>query len=222
MSKLLGKIRKHYLKGGVGGLAARTAVFLARPFCERKGVVMLAKAARADYGEMPLPCCLKGAPGGFYRGAAADVGRIGFIDSRWKRLILAYLNAGAEISLGRFGGKILSYQLSHDRVILDIPRSLRIPLRNHQVYLFDVQVAPEFRRQGIARRHLNYFEMEMMERGFREVISIVEVGNQASLRFHERNGFRLLRPGGYFRLGTLKSWKWGESAAVDLSVAVAP
>jgi ribosomal protein S18 acetylase RimI-like enzyme len=224
MSSLLAKIQKHYRQRGIRGLAAGTAGFLARPFYERKAVAMLGKPARAESGSIPLPACLRDGLGRFYQGAAADVGLIDFIDARWKKCILGYLDAGAEIRLGRFGGRILSYQMSHDRLILDLPRGLRIPLRNRQVYWFDVQVAPEFRGQGIARHHMDYFEMEMLQRGVAEVISIVEVENQTSMRFHERNGFRLLRHGSYFRLAGLKSWKWGAAspAAVGHAQAVTP
>jgi len=216
----LEKTRKNFRDKGILGVSAGITRFLIRPFYERKSVVMLSKPAHAEGDTVPLPQGRHDGQGEFYLGAAEDVGGISFIDARWKRTILAYLDAGAEIRLGRLDGEILSYQLSHERFILDLPRRLRIPLRNNQVYFFDVHVAPGYRGQGIARRQMSYFESEMMQWGFTEVISLVEIENQASLRFHEHQGFRVLGSGSYLRLARLKSWKWNGDCPPGIKLPV--
>lgn len=209
MSDLISRIQKQFRKRGLKGVLRGAIRFLLRPAYAREEVVMFRKPLRADYRTVPLPPSLRKRAFAFTWGSAADVGRIGFIDDRWKACIRAYLAEGSEICLCEFDGEILSYLLSHGRHILDTPRGLRLPLGSGEVYQFDGQVAPEFRGKGLAQHHMNHFETEMMRRGFHDVISIVESGNQSATRFHERNGFRAARRGAYVRLGPFQDWRWG-------------
>ena len=78
-----------------------------------------------------------------------------------------------------------------------------------------IYLDPAVRTHGIGTRLLQAIEQEAVQRGFKNLVSIITEGNLPSLRFHEKNGF--LFRGRLERVG-LKFGRWLDVAFYQKSL----
>jgi RimJ/RimL family protein N-acetyltransferase len=102
------------------------------------------------------------------------------------------LNWGANFCFGVYAaGRLVSYAWFAERAI-EAEHSFFFPLRlpPNTVYEYKAYTVSEFRGQGIHGAALLRAAKHFRRRGFAQILGIVEARNEASLRSHEKLGFR--------------------------------
>ena len=59
-----------------------------------------------------------------------------------------------------------------------------------QMFLYEIDVAPEFRRRGVARALIEWLKSYCQDRGFEEIFVLTDATNEAAIRMYESTGGR--------------------------------
>jgi len=99
------------------------------------------------------------------------------------------IEAGDRLVVGEIGGRIVYYAwVMYGQ--MDMGMRDYAPLRADQAYTYKLFTVADCRGRGICPAYYEWLKRELRDAGYRSVLAWVEPGNRASLRVHERAGFR--------------------------------
>jgi hypothetical protein len=97
--------------------------------------------------------------------------------------------AGDRLIIGESAGRIVFYAwIMYGRMDMGL-RDYK-PLRPDQAYTYKLYTVADARGQRICPAYYEWLKCELRLAGFRSVFAWIEAGNRASIRAHERAGFR--------------------------------
>jgi L-amino acid N-acyltransferase YncA len=99
------------------------------------------------------------------------------------------LEAGDRLVVGELAGRIVYYAwVMYGQ--MDMGMREYAPLRPDQAYTYKLFTVADCRGRGICPAYYEWLKRELRDAGYGSVLAWVEAGNRASLRVHDRAGFR--------------------------------
>jgi GNAT superfamily N-acetyltransferase len=108
---------------------------------------------------------------------------------------LKRFDAGDHCAVACLDGRIVGYEWFCDRPLYVEERySYEIEVSPEAIYAYDAFILPEFRLTGIWLKLMSGYLRELMKRlGKQRIISMIDAGNDLSMKTHVRFGFRVAR-----------------------------